>query len=161
MEQNFFVCWGKSGRNKGNLRKHVRPCPTLSHAAQPSGADGPREVLLSRPCDHTLDYHRLYSRGMRTKYGQEKGPADLLPGDPGRKGGQCPVRYIAAWPVSVWRNSYRRRLWPIPGFPTSLTTCPWPLAALTPRGQRMTMKHLIDWSSSSGHVPVNQQHYLE
>jgi hypothetical protein len=35
-------------------------------------------------------------------------------------------------------------------------------SALTPRGQRMTMKHHMDWSSSPGHVPVNQQkHYLE
>jgi plasmid stability protein len=35
-------------------------------------------------------------------------------------------------------------------------------SALTPRGQRMTMEHHTDWSSSPGHVPVNkQQQYLE
>jgi hypothetical protein len=28
MEQNFLVYWGKPRRNKGNLRKDVRSCPT-------------------------------------------------------------------------------------------------------------------------------------
>jgi hypothetical protein len=43
-----------------------------------------------------------------------------------------------------------------------MINCLGPRAALTPKGQRMTMEHHMDWSSSPGHVPVNRQkHYLE